>query len=119
MAQLNTRIVLRNDITSNYEAVKNDLVLLKGEVGIEFDPDLAGKVKIKIGDGTTPWSGLSYFGVDTSELTEALGLKADKSYVDEELAKKAVASEVIEALALKANVSDVYTKSEVEVYVNN
>ena len=27
MAQLNTRLVLRNDITSNYEAVKDDLVL--------------------------------------------------------------------------------------------
>ena len=37
MAQLNTRIVLRNDIASNYEAVKDDLVLLKGEVGIEFN----------------------------------------------------------------------------------
>ena len=62
MAQLNTRIVLRNDITSNYEAVKDDLVLLKGEVGVEFNPDLAGKVKMKVGDGTTPWSELSYFG---------------------------------------------------------
>lgn len=62
MAQLNTRLVLRNDITSNYEAVKDDLVLLKGEVGIEFNPDLSGKVKMKIGDGVSTWSELGYFG---------------------------------------------------------
>ena len=68
MAQLNTRIVLRNDITSNYEAVKDDLVLLKGEVGVEFNPDLAGKVKMKVGDGTTPWSELSYFGGEEAQV---------------------------------------------------
>lgn len=59
-----------------------------------------------------------------SEMTESLALKADKTYVDEELAKKAVASEMTDALALKANAADVYvknevyTKSEVETYVN-
>ena len=62
MAQLNTRLVLRNDITSNYEAVKDDLVLLKGEVGIEFNPNLSGKVKMKVGDGTSTWAELGYFG---------------------------------------------------------
>jgi hypothetical protein len=68
MAQLNTRIVLRNDITSNYEAVKEDLVLLKGEVGVEFNPDLAGKVKMKIGDGTSKWSELKYFGGEEAKV---------------------------------------------------
>ena len=59
-----------------------------------------------------------------SEVTESLALKADKTYVDQELAKKAVASEMTDALALKANAADVYvkndvyTKSEVETYVN-
>lgn len=48
-----------------------------------------------------------------SEVTEALALKADKTYVDEELAKKAVASEMTEALALKANAADVYVKNDV------
>ena len=62
MAQLNTRLVLRNDITSNYESVKDDLVLLKGEIGIEFNPDLSGKVKMKVGDGTSTWAELGYFG---------------------------------------------------------
>lgn len=68
MAQLNTRLVLRNDITSNYEAVKDDLVLLKGEVGVEFNPDLAGKVKMKVGDGTTPWGQLAYFGGEEAKV---------------------------------------------------
>ena len=35
MAQLNTRIVLRNDSTAKWLEGKNQ-VLLKGEVGIEF-----------------------------------------------------------------------------------
>jgi hypothetical protein len=68
MAQLNTRIVLRNDITSNYESVKDDLVLLKGEVGVEFNPDLAGKVKMKVGDGTSKWSELAYFGGEEAKV---------------------------------------------------
>ena len=35
MAQINTRIILRNDSTLNWAANEN-VVLLKGEVGIEF-----------------------------------------------------------------------------------
>ena len=68
MAQLNTRLVLRNDITSNYESVKDDLVLLKGEIGIEFNPDLAGKVKMKVGDGTSTWAELDYFGGEEAKV---------------------------------------------------
>ena len=48
-----------------------------------------------------------------SEVTENLALKADKTYVDQELAKKAVASEMTDALALKANAADVYVKNDV------
>lgn len=62
MANLNTRIVLRNDTKANFDANK-DQVLLKGEVGVEFDPEaVGGKVKMKVGDGTTAWENLSYFG---------------------------------------------------------
>lgn len=62
MADLNTRIVLRNDTKANFDANK-DQVLLKGEVGVEFDPAaVGGKVKMKVGDGTTTWENLSYFG---------------------------------------------------------
>lgn len=62
MANLNTRIVLRNDTKANFDANK-DQVLLKGEVGVEFDPEaVGGKVKMKVGDGTSTWENLSYFG---------------------------------------------------------
>lgn len=59
MAQLNTRIILRNDSSVNW-GVNADQVLLKGEVGIEFLED--GTPKIKIGDGIKTWAELSYFG---------------------------------------------------------
>ena len=61
MAQLNTRIILRNDSTINWE-VSKDQVLLKGEVGIEFLAD--GSTKLKIGDGVKSWAELDYFGGD-------------------------------------------------------
>lgn len=62
MAQLNTRLVLRNDSSDKWTAAdaNSDLILMKGEIGIEFDP--TGKVKMKVGDGTTNWTALSYFG---------------------------------------------------------
>ena len=59
MDQLNFRIVLRNDSSINW-SLNESTVLLRGEVGVEFFDD--GKVKIKIGDGVTPWSSLKYFG---------------------------------------------------------
>jgi hypothetical protein len=59
MAQLNTRIILRNDSTINWEAQKEQ-ILLKGEVGIEFLAD--GSAKLKIGDGVKSWGELDYFG---------------------------------------------------------
>ena len=54
-----TRIVLRNDTKSNWDLVGDTAVLLKGEVGIEF-PDDKDQPKLKIGDGTSVWSDLSY-----------------------------------------------------------
>lgn len=62
--QLNTRIVLRNDTTANW-LTNEDQVLLKGELGIEFQE--AGNPKIKIGDGVTTWKNLEYFGSDVKE----------------------------------------------------
>lgn len=64
MAELQTRIVLRNDSTSNW-LTNSTQVLLKGEVGIEFFAD--GKAKMKIGDGTKPWDELPYFGGEESK----------------------------------------------------
>lgn len=68
MANLRTRIVLRNDSTANW-LTNSDQVLLKGEVGIEFLTD--GKVKMKVGDGTKTWNELPYFGGDESHVYEA------------------------------------------------
>ena len=65
MAQLNTRIILRNDSSANWLA-NSKQILLKGELGIEFLED--GAVKIKIGDGAKSWEELDYFGGDLSDL---------------------------------------------------
>lgn len=48
------RIRLRRDTAANWTA--EDPVLLNGEMGIETDTR-----KYKVGDGTTVWSGLSYY----------------------------------------------------------
>lgn len=52
---LNAKIVSKNDTRVNWES-KNP-VLLKGEIGIEFD---GTAVKFKIGDGTKAWNSLTY-----------------------------------------------------------
>lgn len=59
MAQLNTKLVVRNDSLANWEANKS-AVLLKGEMGIAFDTD--GKTYIKIGDGVKTWEQLDWHG---------------------------------------------------------
>ena len=73
MSMLNTRIVLRNDSSAKW-LENDDVVLLKGEVAIEFNPDAttAGKkVKMKIGDGVTTWANLPYFGGEEAHVYEA------------------------------------------------
>lgn len=54
----NTRLVLRHDSTANWKASEN-VVLLKGELGLEFLED--DTVRLKIGDGKTSWKELKYF----------------------------------------------------------
>ena len=64
MASLNTRIVIRNDSTANWLS-NESVVLLKGEFGVEFNPEAAttgSKVKMKVGDGVHTWVELPYFG---------------------------------------------------------
>jgi len=71
---LNTRIILRNDSFNNWEAVKDTVILLKGEMGIEFNPDATSdgkKVRVKIGDGVTTWANLPYFGGEEAHVYEA------------------------------------------------
>lgn len=79
MAELKTRLIMRNDESSNWESVKDTAVLLKGEMGIEFLAD--GKVKTKIGDGEKTWAELPYFGGDEKNHYEVTPT-AGQSHVD-------------------------------------
>lgn len=73
------KIVLRNDIASSWSAVGDEVILLKGEMGVEF-PDEGGAPKLKLGDGISTWNELPYIktenagNVDTSELEERVTL---------------------------------------------
>lgn len=51
-----TIIKLRRDTAANWTSV--DPTLASGEIGVETDTN-----QIKLGDGTTAWSSLDYFGV--------------------------------------------------------
>ena len=97
MANLNTRIILRNDSQNNWNAVAETEILLKGEVGIEFipgyptqeNPDLSYKPKMKIGDGVHAWKDLPYFGGEEAHVYEATAAWA--SDVEGKLAAKTAA----------------------------
>lgn len=89
---LNTRIKLKSDETANW----SNQVLLKGEVGFEFTEN--GKKKMKIGDGTTGWDDLEYFGSAEAQVFEVVPTEgeADSAAItrvvgDAELAKGDIA----------------------------
>lgn len=95
---LNTRVVLRNDSAGNWSAadVDSNLVLLKGEIGIEYDA--TGKVKMKVGDGVTNWSALKYFGGNDSKVFqvssyEELELQADVNIGDTGIVKTLISDD--------------------------
>ena len=79
MATLNTTIILRNDLTTNWLANKA-VVLAKGEVGIEFLAN--GKAKMKIGDGQKTWEQLSYFGGDAAKYFDVVPEVAEDGSVE-------------------------------------
>ena len=72
MTTLNTRIVIRNDSTTNW-LTNESAVLLKGEVGIEFLAD--SKVKMKVGDGIKTWAQLPYFGGEEAKTFQVSSLE--------------------------------------------
>ena len=76
MAEILTRIQLRNDTTANWNA-HSTTVLLAGEVGIELLSD--GAVKMKLGNGTSTWADLPYYGGTATQLYEAT-LTADETH---------------------------------------
>jgi len=76
-----TRFKLRSDTAANWTAANP--VLLAGEIGVETDTR-----RYKIGDGTTAWSGLSYYidGVairgQCSKMTDGtIDITAQGSYI--------------------------------------
>lgn len=52
MAQINSRIITRNDTIANWET-NGSVVLMKGEQAVAFFED--GTIRMKIGDGVTEW----------------------------------------------------------------
>ncbi len=52
---LKARVKVRTDTFKRFQEINQ--VLLKGEIGFEFDFN-----RIKIGDGTKPWNDLNYIG---------------------------------------------------------
>lgn len=134
MAQLNTRLVLRNDIYTAWES--SNPILLKGEVGVEYNPSVPTEqgqlnysVKIKIGDGINTWNDLPYFGgnseiIDdiTQEVSNIVNVLGDEETegtviyrigtLEEQLSTKADKTEVEQALAEKADISTVIALEE-------
>lgn len=73
MAQINTRIVLRNDTKANWDAVKNTATLMVGEIGVETDTGLFKIGKEKSEGVLCTWAELEYANdipdIDLSEVT--------------------------------------------------
>lgn len=98
MAEMKTRIILRNDSTGNWNAAVTDagdagVVLLKGELGVEFTAD--NKAKIKVGDGVTKWESLPYFGGEEAKTFQVGALSeipedADLAVGDTAIVKTAI-----------------------------
>ena len=82
MAQIKTHIALRNDSTANWQA-NSDVVLMKGEMGIEFTD--AGETKMKLGDGLKTWAELDYFGGET-DVHQAQVYQADLAEGEDDIA---------------------------------
>lgn len=118
MAELKTRIILRNDTTAGWKAVKADdtYKLLKGEIGIEFVE--SGSPKMKIGDGTSTWEALPYFGGTATELFETTLQSDDAS--KEDAINRVVRGKVVENgdfAIVKAPIGDGTGKFEYTAFI--
>lgn len=114
---ITTKIVLRNDSTENWQAIENSAILLKGEVGLEYN---ATGVKMKIGDGVSVWAKLPYFvsGGGIAELPDSFtwGDLLGSEEVGEQtttdtlgLAKPGI-SDIVDITILNANADIIDTK---------
>lgn len=114
---ITTKIVLRNDSAENWQAIANSAILLKGEIGIEYD---AAGVKMKIGDGISTWANLPYFvsGGGIAELPESftwgdlLGSEeiGEKTTTETIGLNKPAISDIVDITILNANADIIDTK---------
>ena len=73
---LNTRIILRNGTTTEWEA--SEVIMKVGEVGIDTD-----KKEIRIGDGVNKWPQLKIAGADQQAIQQLIENAEDKcAYLD-------------------------------------
>lgn len=73
---LNTRIILRNGTTTEWEA--SEVIMKVGEVGIDTD-----KKEIRIGDGVNKWPKLKIAGADQQAIQQLIENAEDKcAYLD-------------------------------------
>lgn len=104
---LNTRIILCNDTTVNWDI--SEKVLLKGEMGIEIT---GGAPKVKVGNGTDTFKALPYITMTPPEI-EAVIQKAIQA-ANHSHDNKSILDGIQVALtnALKANYDAAYTHSK-------
>ena len=103
MAEKKTRILLRSDISSAW--LSANPTLLKGEVGIEYNPTVTGNervIKLKIGDGATAWNDLGYVA-DYDAIIDAIEAKLDVDEASIAELKTNLAAEIARATGVKAS----------------
>ena len=115
MAEKKTRILLRSDISSAW--LSANPTLLKGEVGIEYNPTVTGNervIKFKIGDGATAWNDLGYVA-DYDSVVAAL--RADITRLDgADTVEGSVAKKIKVAIdQLSADIATTYQEKLPEV----
>lgn len=122
MAEIKTRIIIRNDTKANWEAVNP--VLKLGEFGVETDTKI-----IKVGDGVSQWTALSAI-VDNAGLQTAILATVDEKITaaTESLHQTEVFSassvDELSSAALKGDIGIVQTlidgdKYEYTAYIHN
>ena len=106
MAEKKTRILLRSDIQSAWQSANP--TLLKGEVGIEYNPTVTGNervIKLKIGDGATTWNNLGYVA-DYDAIIDAIEAKLDVDEASIAELKTNLAAEIARATGVEASKVD-------------
>ena len=106
MAQINTRIVLRNDTKANWDAVKSTATLMVGEMGVETDTGLFKIGKAKEDGSLYTWEELDYANeipeVDLSTVTNAV--QVVDGTVDDLTAGKVVGDMAIVRSVINGNI---------------